>query len=70
MTTTLSPTQVRCRDDGRLTARCTRCGTEFVQAPGADVRTALMALDRDHPAAAHPRRVPAGWQAAGAPGQR
>ena len=70
MTTTLSPTQVRCGGDGRLTARCSLCGTDFVQAPGADVRTALTALDDEHPATAHPRRVPAGWQAAAAPVRR
>jgi hypothetical protein len=68
MTTTLSPTQVRCREDGRLTARCTWCGTELVQAPDADVRSALAALDRDHPARTHGRTVPAGWLTPGADG--
>jgi len=61
VTTTLSPTQVRCRDDGLLTARCTRCGTDLVQAPEADVRDALVALDRTHPATTHLARVPEGW---------
>jgi hypothetical protein len=61
MTATLSPTQVRCSDDGRLTARCTRCGGDYVQVPEVDVRDALAALDRTHPAAAHRRCVPEGW---------
>lgn len=68
MTSTLSPTQVRCSSEGLLTARCTRCGTDFVQAPDADVRDALAALDRAHPASAHHRRVPEGWLATGTTG--
>jgi hypothetical protein len=61
MTTTLSPTQVRCRPDGRLTARCTSCGADYVQAPEADVRAALEALDAAHGAGAHRRKPPQGW---------
>jgi hypothetical protein len=65
VTATLSPTQVRCSDEGLLTARCTQCATDFVQAPDADVRDALAALDRTHPRAAHRRCVPEGWLPAG-----
>ena len=64
MTTTSSPTQVRCGDDGRLTARCVRCGLGVVQLPDVEVRAALEALDADHGddrPGCHPRTAPAGW---------
>ena len=68
MTTTSSPTQVRCRDDGRLTARCLRCGLDVVQLPDVEVRAALVALDTDHDHRdGHPRIPPAGWALAAGP---
>ena len=63
--TTISATQVRSAADGRLTARCVLCRTDFVQAPGADVGVALRALDNAHPASSdvrHSTRTPAGWR--------
>lgn len=62
MTTTSSSMQVRCGDDGRLTARCVRCGLDLVQLPDVEVRAALAALDADHDDRGdHPRTPPAGW---------
>ena len=64
MTTVASPTQVRCADDGRLTARCLVCQVDLVQT-GDDVAAALRALDEAHPAVRagrHSAEAPAGWQ--------